>query len=346
MLQRWTELPPGFLDAAPEELEDLLGGPSLIELAGRRSPAVFVSVLLHGNETTGIEAMQALLRRHHERLPRDLVLFVGNVAAARYGLRRLEGQPDYNRIWPGGEAGDSAEARMAAELVEEMRERELFASVDVHNNTGWNPHYGCINRLDGRFLHLASLFSRTVVYFTRPRGVQSLAFAELCPALTIECGQPGRAEATAHALELLDAVLHLAEIPDHPAEDDLGVYHTEARLRIPDEVDFGFAPGHALRLLDDIDRLNFRELPAGTALAEVAPGRGVPLLVENNQGEEVSARYLEERAGRIVTRGRVMPSMFTRDLRVVRQDCLGYLMVPVDWHRHVTTRGEPAQPEP
>jgi hypothetical protein len=63
----------------------------------------------------------------------------------------LPGQPDYNRIWPGGEADDSPEARMMAEVVAVLHKRGLFASVDVHNNTGLNPHYACINRVDDRF---------------------------------------------------------------------------------------------------------------------------------------------------------------------------------------------------
>ena len=55
----------------------------------------------------------------------------------------------------------------------------MFASIDIHNNTGLNPHYGCVNRLDPPFLHLATLFSRIVVYFKRPLGVQSAAFASV-----------------------------------------------------------------------------------------------------------------------------------------------------------------------
>ncbi|KAB7623763.1 M14 family metallopeptidase [Alkalilimnicola sp. S0819] len=329
MLKYYDHLPAGFLDAAPEALETLLGGPALISLPGRREPALFACVLLHGNETTGVYAVQRLLRRHREALPRSLELFVGNVSAARHGLRHLDGQPDYNRIWPGGEATDSPETRMAAELTAHMRRRGLFASVDVHNNTGWNPHYGCINRLDGPFLYLASLFARTVVYFTRPAGVQSLAFAEFCPAVTLECGLPGREEGIQEAEQLLDALLHLRELPDHPALDGLGVYQTVARVRVPEDVAVGFDAGVPLRLLDDIERLNFRELPAGTALARVAPDSDARLRVEDNEGRDVTSEYLELADGELRMRRHVMPAMLSRDLRVIRQDCLGYLMRPV-----------------
>ncbi|RLA31012.1 MAG: peptidase M14, partial [Gammaproteobacteria bacterium] len=197
MLTLADRLPDGFLDCAAQDLHRLLPGPTLYLLEGRREPALFVSVLQHGNEDTGLHAVQSLLRRYQpgggdQPLPRSLALFVGNVTAARHGARQLAGQPDYNRIWPGGEDRESAEARMMQQVVDTLRPRGLFASVDVHNNTGLNPHYACVNRVDNRFFHLATLFGRTVVYFIRPTGVQSMAMAELCPAVTLECGQIGQ----------------------------------------------------------------------------------------------------------------------------------------------------------
>lgn len=325
-LKIYSDLPPGFLEAAPEQLEAVLGGPSLIHLPGVRQPPLFVSVLLHGNETSGVAAIQRLLEPYRNRiLPRSLSIFVGNVAAARFGARRLDGQPDYNRVWPGGEAQDSPEARMMAHVVEQMRRRGVFASIDVHNNTGRNPHYACINRLDGRYVYLASLFGRTMVYFTRPPGVQSLAFAEFAPAVTLECGQPTSEYGAAHAREFIEAVLHLQHIPEHPSED-VAVYHTVGIVRVPGECSFGFGRGDGVQieLLEDLEELNFRELPVGTTLARVSDG--ARLVVEDNAGQEAAERFLQLQDGEIRTRRHVMPAMFTHDERVIRQDCLGYLM--------------------
>jgi succinylglutamate desuccinylase len=193
MLNILENLPPKLLEVPAEGLHELLGGPTLIHLPGREPAPLFVSVLLHGNESTGFYAVQALLRDYRSReLPRALSLFIGNVAAASEGQRYLDTQPDYNRAWPGTEFADLPEVRMMQQLVEIMAARRAFASIDVHNNTGINPHYACINRIDNRFLHLAALFSRTVVYFIRPLGVQSMAMSGVCPATTIECGKSGR----------------------------------------------------------------------------------------------------------------------------------------------------------
>lgn len=332
MTPRLTQLdhvPDGLLQARAQELHRLLGGPTLIHLPGRREPPLFVSVLLHGNEDTGLAAVQALLARYRGReLPRALSIFIGNVTAARRGLRRLDGQPDYNRCWPGGEAPDSAEGRLLTEVVREMRRRGIFASVDVHNNTGLNPHYACINRLDLRFLHLAALFSRTVVYFTRPRGVQSMAFAEFCPAVTLECGRSGQAHGREHALEYLEACLHMAEFPGHRLGGrDLDLFHTVAQVKVPEHLSFSFDRGEADLSFDPgLERMNFRELASGTEFAALAPAGEGRLLVYDEAGREVTQRYFEVRDRRILLRRPMMPSMLTQDARVVRQDCLCYLM--------------------
>ena len=202
-------LPDGLLEAEATELLDLLGAPTLIHLPGEKKEPLFVSTLLHGNETTGFYAIQRLLREYRDRpLPRSVSLFIGNVEAAAAEQRRLDHQPDYNRIWPGTDAGDCPEVSMMQQVVDNMRERHPFASLDVHNNTGINPHYACINRVDNQFLHLAAQFSRTVVYFIRPLGVQSMAMSYICPAVTLECGKVGQMHGVDHAISYLDACLH------------------------------------------------------------------------------------------------------------------------------------------
>lgn len=333
MLNVVDRLPSGFLQAQARELTHILSGPTLIHLPGRRTPALFVSILLHGNEDTGLLAIQRVLNKYlsaegEGELPRALSLFVGNVAAAGQGLRRLEGQPDFNRVWPGAESVDSAEAAIMRRVMEEMRERGLFVSVDIHNNTGINPHYACVNRLDHRFFHLATLFSRTVVYFIRPTGVQSAAFAELCPSVTLECGKVGDRGGVEHAAQFVDACLHLAQLPEHDIpHHDIDLFHTVAIVRIPEPVRFGFGSGDVdVRLAPDLDHLNFRELPQGTTLGWINEACTGCLEVSDESGRSVTERFFEVVDGELRTKVPLMPSMFTRDERVIRQDCLGYLM--------------------
>ncbi|MGA8052882.1 MAG: M14 family metallopeptidase [Burkholderiales bacterium] len=329
MLTITDHLPDGLLHVGARDLYRVLDGPTLLCLPGRRAAPLFVSVLLHGNEDTGLGAVQAVLRRHARRgLPRSLAILFGNVAAAREGLRHRDGEPDFNRIWPGAETDGLAEHAMAHAVVAEIAARGPFAAIDIHNNTGLNPRYACVNRLDAPFLQLAILFSRIVVYFTRPLGVLTAAFAPLCPSVAVECGKPGNAAAEAHAAELIDACLHLDHFPVHAiAPRDIDLYHTLGIVRIPVDVRFGFEHnGVDLRLETDLDRLNFQDLPAGTPIGYAPAGRAIPLEVRDESGALVTEQYFEVRAGVIRTRRAVMPAMLTLDERVIRQDCLCYLM--------------------
>jgi succinylglutamate desuccinylase len=297
---------------------------------------------MHGNEITGWEAVRLWLRRYRcgggdLELPRRLSLFVGNVAAASQGLRHLSDQPDYNRVWPGCEFPLDAEVpvehEMMNQVVETMRTRGVFASVDVHNNTGLNPHYACVNVIDNRFLHLATLFGRTVVYFIRPCGVQSMAMARLCPSVTLECGKPGQQYGTDHALQYLDACLHLAEHSEQPLQpQDIDLFHTVATVKVPNAYSLGFSGDAAdIKIAEDLEYLNFREIPPGTVFAEVNDD-AVPFDVRNERGMDVSRRYFSVEKGLVKTRLPVMPSMLTNDTTVIHQDCFCYLMERYDSH--------------
>ena len=329
MLNEIEYLPDGLLETPVDLLAELLGGPTLLHLPGRRPEPLFVTVLAHGNESTGFYAVQSLLQKYQGReLPRTLSIFIGNVAAASQGQRFLDGQTDYNRVWPGTDLRNTPEMQMMQQVVDSMRARKAFASIDVHNNTGINPHYGCINRVDNQFLHLAAQFSRTVVYFIRPLGVQSMAMSYVCPAVTIECGKPDHEYGMAHARDYIDACLHMSELPQHPvASHDVDLFHTVAVVKIPADVSFGF-DGSALdlQLNGNLDHLNFRELPTGTELGRVRPGAVLELDVTDDNNQSVYDRYFSINGDALVTARPLMPSMLTLDETIIRQDCLGYLM--------------------
>ena len=333
LLNRLTQIPDGLLHLQANELHECLGGPTLLSLPGSQQPPLFISVLMHGNETTGWDAVRQVLQEYQSsdgelHLTRSLHLFIANTLAAQAGLRHLPRQPDYNRVWPGSELPQSDEHLLMQQVVDVVAEDALFASVDFHNNTGLNPHYACVNRLDNEYLHLATLFGRTVVYFTKPAGVQSLAMSKLCPAVTLECGKVGNALGVAHSAEYIKACLHLHEHPCQPvAAHDIDLFHTTAIVKINQNINFGY-PGSAadLELVTDLEHYNFRELPAGTTFARLTTELDKPLLVSNESGGEVAADYFEISNREVKTRLPVMPSMLTPDTTIIRQDCLCYLM--------------------
>ncbi len=324
-----NNFPKELLSVKPESLHSLIPEPTLFHLAGKLKQPLFISVLLHGNEVTGFLALQKLLVKYQQQeLPRSLSFFLGNTKAASLGLRHLDDQPDFNRIWPGSELEQTTESVITQEIIDIMTKKNVFASIDVHNNTGLNPHYACVNKLDNQFLQLARLFGRLVVYFTRPKGVQSGAFAKICPAVTLECGKPGQQHGVDHAFEYLNSCLHLSKLSIHPVlAQDIDVYHTVAQVKINKDIKLSFDDDQADLLLDkELERMNFTDAPAGTRLGTVINSTNMPLTAKDEEGLIVTEKFFSIIDNTLQLNKNTMPSMLTLDEHVIKQDCLCYLM--------------------
>ena len=322
-------LPEALFRLEPEALHTVLPGPTLIRLPGKKDPPLFVSTLLHGDETTGFAALRIILEKYLHRdgeLPRSLVLFLGNIEAAREGLRHLPGQPDYNRIWNGGEG---PEYRLAEEVLTTACRDGLFAAVDIHNSSGKNPHYACLNRLEPPFVNLARLFSDILVFFRRPDSVLSNAFSRHCPSVTLESGPSGLLHGIQHVAGFLDAVLTLDALPEVVAGPrHFDVYHSLGRLEVPDGARVAFCKtgdSADFCFLEQLDLYNFKELPAGTLIGWRAHP-DLHLCVVDEHGEQVEGEFIQYIGNEIRLARPVIPSMLTTRPDAVYQDCLGYLM--------------------
>lgn len=339
MLTVLDYLPEGLLEKKAHELQEVLSGPTLIHLPGNKPHPLFVSVLLHGNENTGWEAVKSYLSENyflenysqeHKLLPRAMSIFIGNISAAGQNKRVLDGQPDYNRVWFDH---PSEEGRMMSHILFQMKEKQVFASIDFHNNTGKNPHYACINRKAHDFFQLAHLFSRTVVYFIKPDTVQSMAFSKLCPAVTVECGQPEQEYGVQHAKNYIEKAMALGNFTNQPLRaEDFDLYHTMAIVKVPEQFKISFNSMNLsdINFDDDIDRLNFTPLKSGEHLAKTDPLKNIFLQAINEQGIDVAQRYFDYENGAIRTRIPLMPSMLTTKEEIIRQDCLCYLMEKIE----------------
>jgi succinylglutamate desuccinylase len=342
-------LPAGLLERPASALHLEFDGPAMITLRGQRERPLVVSVLQHGNEITGWEAVRRLLKSHyqHDELPRTLVILIGNPRAAKHRLRRLDEQPDFNRCWPGGNGVDPDYAQLFRRIHDRLLQLRPLACIDIHNNTGLNPHYAAVNRIRSDYLRLASLFSSKVVYFTMPGGTLSHSMSEFCPALTLECGQAGETHGTDHSLAFLETCLHLEEIPLSPVDADaVHLFHMVATVKVRDDVLFGFGPVPAdLMFRENLDQFNFCELPAGTSFGSLNNGVAPPLRAVDTEGLEVTDRYFRFDQGEIRTQREVMPSMLTLDRRVIQQDCLCYLMERIHFEDNEEVTGIDPLPE-
>ena len=328
ILDRLDRLPEALAHIAPTEIRTVFPNPTLISIPGEKPEPVFVSTLLHGNETTSFDVLQHLTRAYGKRRPpRSLMIFVGNVRAAEQGRRFLEGQPDFNRIWS---HGDGPCHDMAREVLAVARSAGLFASIDVHNNTGANPLYGCVNALRPADLQLAAIFAPLGVFYLNPSTTQSVAFSQLCPAITVECGRSGEPDGVAAAIDLVETVLRLDAFAVYPPEPGaLDLYETVGRVVVASGHSVSFGETEAdLVLRADLETLNFKPLKAGAVWGRTNGG-APPLRVVDEHGADLTDAFFQFNHGEILLASDVVPAMITSDLQIIRQDCLCYLMRPV-----------------
>jgi hypothetical protein len=263
--------------------------------------------------------------RERALLPRSLCVFIGNVNAAAEGMRTLPDQQDYNRIWRNatGEEGVMAQA-VAASLAG----RPLFAAIDLHNNTGHNPHYAVLTDLAPENLGLAYLFADKAVFIEEPDTVIAHIFADQCPAITLELGPVADPGCDERALDYLQRCLTLDRVPTATPRD-LSLFRTRVRVHVPGAIAFSFADENRtapLVLTGGVEGVNFHELPAGSIFGRTSQALGDVLQVLDVAHRDVTSRYFGLDGGEIVMRQAVTPAMYTTDPEVIRQDCLCYFM--------------------
>lgn len=330
-LQIRKDLPKGFLNLSPKELYKLLSGPTLIHLKGKKDPPLFVSTLLHGNETTGLISIQRLLREHEQTqrpLLRSLIIFLGNVEAARFGQRKLDHQNDYNRIWSKPSLQDLDAAK---QVIAYVQKEKIFACIDVHNTTGRNPFYACVTKFTEENVSLAQLFSRNIIFFHQPEGTITETISQFAPAVTIECGRSGNERGVECAKDFIETCLHFSKIPAVSSDKvDLNIYCSKFRILVPKDAQICFgspARDSDFTFIEDFDKLNFTEVLPGTRIGW-RHSSSFKLQVFNESGTNIADQFFEYRNGEILLAQKVIPSLFTTDSKVTKQDCLGYFLVP------------------
>ena len=304
-------LPDSLADVPATGLADELGGPTLFDLRkGERRP-LFVSVLMHGNEVSGWDAVRGLLDEFRSV---STLLFLGNLEAARHDARALPGRVDFNRVWEGG---DSTEASVAAEVTARVASANPYLALDIHNNTGRNPTYSVICSADRNTLRFAGAFAKRALLASQPGGFQTRRFARFCTALTIEVGTPDDPDSTTRTRDFLTRLL--ASFPGPPAAasepGSLSLYETAARVTVTE----------CTVIEPDMQRFNFRHAPTGTALT-----RHGSLNAHAADGVDVGDHYFAFEDGMAVLTRPTTLAMYTRDLESARRDCLCYFLEPID----------------
>ncbi len=322
-----------LLDTSDEEALLRLGKPTLIRIPGtEKTPrARFVSCLLHGNEDSGYRAVLELLRTG-ARFPFDLWVFIGNVRAASengwFAHRYLDDQEDFNRVW-GRQKPTTPLRRIADAVIAELDAVDLEAAIDLHNNTGENPYYALLSTHTDANLALAATCVDTIVEWRLRAYSLMEELSVRCPAVTVECGVPGRQENHAFATDVLHRFLSAVsfERPDAASSPLLRLMY---RVSVRPEVEFTFgydlADGYDLALRPGLDERNFGMLFAWSELGLVREGTPVPLEAIDIRGNDATQQLFEILPdGRLIVTEDVTPVMMTRNVLQTRRDCLFYI---------------------
>ena len=323
------EYPKALLDATPQDLHQILPGPTLMRISGEKKPPLFISTLLHGDEPTGFLAIQQLLKHYRMQekpLGRSIWLFLGNIEAARHNVRHLQDQADYNRVWDGNSV---PEKRLVDQLLRQLKSIKPFAGIDIHNTSGKNPHYACVNKLDKSFIGLGHMFSPMIVYFTRPENVISRALAEFCPAITVESGLARDPFGVDHVLDFLEQCLKLDAIPEDRGNPSMArVYHSIARIEVPPDCRIGFGNSRQetdFNFVENLEVMNFVEQAENTLIGWRKNPK-LKLKVIDEEGKDVSEDFICYQGEEIRLMRSLVPSMLTTFVPNILDDCLGYLM--------------------
>jgi len=333
MPQMLSELPHGILDVQASQLHQFVDDLTLVNLNGKIKRPIFISILQHGNETTGWDALRVFLKQHLPNLPRSLILLFGNIQAAKDNVRQLEGGVDFNRCWPGIRPNHHLVAKKMAEITQFVQQQKPLASVDIHNNTGRNPHYAGINAIKKEHINLASMFSQTIIHITSPDGIQSGAFAEFCPAITIECGMSGTADGIEQTLTFLKNLCQLTDLNQIPGvSENQQVMNIFAVVKVKKAITIGIQ-GQTEELVDfeipdDLDYHNFHQLDAGTQFGHLQSVQ-MPITVTDQLDHDITDQYFYINEQKLCLKQSVMPAMITLSIQAIRLDCLCYLMRPL-----------------
>lgn len=312
------ELPDLFFEIGPQDLYRCFPKPTLLHIGGQRSNGLFISTLLHGNETTGFFALQKFLSQRQQTLPRDLWILFGNIEAAREAKRHLPHQPDYNRIWEGDHG---PEWKMASEIISFLRNQPIDLAIDIHNTTGRNPFYIAAPSINKKVMLYGELFSRHFVHYLTPEGTLASALNRAlnggCAAFVIECGQSGNDNTHSRVCEFIDLCLSRFDLHSssvHPP--DIDIYQSIAKIKLFPESDI---------ILDQhFDLQNFSELEVEREFCKMKSGHRFEVLT--HEGNDLFDEYFKMENKSILIKKKFIPSLLSGDPTIYRSDALGYVM--------------------
>ena len=157
---------------------------------GEGDPEFTVVGSVHGDEPAGKEAIENFLKEEHD-FRRPVQFIIANEEALKKDERFLEA--DLNRIFPGDKDSEKYEERLAAEIMDEIRDTKI---LDLHTTRSFPQPFATFTHLNEvtRDL-LESAGVKNAVLFSEETGT----LHEQTDGIVVETGYQGSVQARKNA---------------------------------------------------------------------------------------------------------------------------------------------------
>ncbi|WP_435358865.1 succinylglutamate desuccinylase [Haloarchaeobius sp. DFWS5] len=163
---------------------------------GDGEPSVAVVAAVHGDEPCGVHAVEQLLDQQPD-VHRPVKLVVANERALAQGVRYVD--EDVNRAFPGDPEGETHEARLAAELADELAGCRTLA---LHSTQSHAEPFAVVDGVDSL---VESVCPRLPIGAIVETGeyVEGRMFTAVEEVVEVECGLQGSETAAKNATRLV-----------------------------------------------------------------------------------------------------------------------------------------------
>lgn len=332
----FESIPDFFFELNQKNILDHLEEMTLFYHEGDKEETVLLSTMLHGNETSGLFAIQKYLKNMMgmEGSPSFLIL-LGNPKAFHENKRLIPGQLDRNRIWQ--LHGGHRDHKLSKEVINKVVNYPLIFSVDIHNNTGKNPYFCCVNRLDRKTLGLASLFNADALFFEDPDNAFSTYIGRFCPSVTLECGMSGDDLGVEKAIKFFEESVKLSgstEFQDKKFKNN--VFKSFGKFKLNSSTNIRFIDrdskekldlqGDGVAFFNDLEKFNLKILPKGEKLGYIFGDVEQVKTVSEFDEDLFDDLFLLNKNSELVVKDDFYAAMVTKDIEVAKADCFFYFL--------------------
>jgi succinylglutamate desuccinylase len=333
----YDSIPDFFYELNQENVLDYLDEMSLFYQKGDLDKTVVLSTMLHGNETSGLFAIQKFLKSilPTSNQPSYMIL-LGNPKAFHQNKRLVENQLDRNRIWQLD--GEHEDHELSKQVIEKLINFPLVCAIDIHNNTGKNPYFCCVNRLDKKTLGMASLFEADALFFENPSTAFTTFMGRFCPSVTLECGMSGDAVGVEKAFKFISSSVVKA-VNEGFLEQKFthSVFKSFGKFRIPESTNIVFKKREKPNIFketnlvwffDDLEKFNLKLVPTGEKIGEIL-GSKDQVRIESEFSEDLFEELFELKGTEIIVKHEFYAAMVTKNVEVAKSDCFFYFLKKV-----------------